>query len=285
MKTPTQQTTTATTTTIKPNDSPCTVMKIPAALPLNELMNWIKQQEKSCQTGATSNTMILKTPVRVPKELRLDGWGKGCPMLSELQAKVRSVSGNDRCCDCGAPHPDWASITLSSLICLNCAGAHRSLGVKKSRIRSLNLDSWSSSQTLRMLAGGNARLQAALRSNGVEWSMTGQHLSVPAACDRYGSAHTTVYARALDDKCATELNSESDGDEAPGFGGFMLNQVRRVKRASVKILSPFCATNSNNRETRESANTMCCIGTSFYQLIKNMTRFCSGSVKYTATNT
>jgi hypothetical protein len=38
---------------------------------------------------------------------------------------VRALSGNDKCCDCDADGPEWASINLGILICLNCGGAHR----------------------------------------------------------------------------------------------------------------------------------------------------------------
>lgn len=38
---------------------------------------------------------------------------------------VQSLPGNDKCCDCDADGPEWASINLGILICLNCSGAHR----------------------------------------------------------------------------------------------------------------------------------------------------------------
>jgi len=38
--------------------------------------------------------------------------------------------------------PDWVSINMGSVICLECSGVHRSLGVQVSKVRSLNLDSW-----------------------------------------------------------------------------------------------------------------------------------------------
>lgn len=38
---------------------------------------------------------------------------------------VRSMPGNEKCCDCDADGPEWASINLGILLCLNCGGAHR----------------------------------------------------------------------------------------------------------------------------------------------------------------
>ncbi|KAK1293910.1 ADP-ribosylation factor GTPase-activating protein AGD3 [Acorus calamus] len=53
---------------------------------------------------------------------------------------LRRVIGNDVCADCGAPEPDWASLNLGVLVCIECSGVHRNLGVHISKVRSLTLD-------------------------------------------------------------------------------------------------------------------------------------------------
>ncbi|XP_016044874.2 arf-GAP with coiled-coil, ANK repeat and PH domain-containing protein 3 isoform X3 [Erinaceus europaeus] len=56
--------------------------------------------------------------------------------------RVQNVAGNGQCGDCGQPDPRWASINLGVLLCIECSGIHRSLGVHCSKVRSLTLDSW-----------------------------------------------------------------------------------------------------------------------------------------------
>ncbi|KAI5068638.1 hypothetical protein GOP47_0016983 [Adiantum capillus-veneris] len=53
---------------------------------------------------------------------------------------LRQVPGNDVCADCNSPEPDWASLNLGVLLCIECSGVHRNLGVHISKVRSLTLD-------------------------------------------------------------------------------------------------------------------------------------------------
>uniref|UniRef100_A0A8C6Y045 ArfGAP with GTPase domain, ankyrin repeat and PH domain 1 n=1 Tax=Naja naja TaxID=35670 RepID=A0A8C6Y045_NAJNA len=55
---------------------------------------------------------------------------------------IRNVRGNSHCVDCEIQNPDWASLNLGALICIECSGIHRNLGTHLSRVRSLDLDDW-----------------------------------------------------------------------------------------------------------------------------------------------
>ncbi|VDK33952.1 unnamed protein product [Taenia asiatica] len=76
--------------------------------------------------------------------------------VDEAMAKsLRAVAGNDVCADCGAPDPDWASLNLGEMVCIECSGVHRKLGTHISRIRSLMLDDWTPEAAAVMRAIGN----------------------------------------------------------------------------------------------------------------------------------
>jgi Arf-GAP with coiled-coil, ANK repeat and PH domain-containing protein len=44
-------------------------------------------------------------------------------------AQVIAIPGNNKCADCEASRPEWASLGFGVLVCLDCAGYHRSLGM------------------------------------------------------------------------------------------------------------------------------------------------------------
>ncbi|KAL0693738.1 hypothetical protein Bca4012_060918 [Brassica carinata] len=61
-------------------------------------------------------------------------------MGDDVLTILRGIPGNDACAECKAPDPDWASLNLGVLMCIECSGVHRNLGVHISKVRSLTLD-------------------------------------------------------------------------------------------------------------------------------------------------
>ena len=59
---------------------------------------------------------------------------------SPLVAMV--LSANSTCADCRKKKPDWVSLNLGVLVCLECSGVHRSLGVHVSKVRLSEHCSW-----------------------------------------------------------------------------------------------------------------------------------------------
>merc|ERR1712137_1137703 len=84
---------------------------------------------------------------------------------SSILKMMYDIPGNDHCADCNEREPTWASINLGILICLNCSGVHRSLGVHISKVRSLTLDIWDLETLMHMLKLGNAKMNALFEAN------------------------------------------------------------------------------------------------------------------------
>ncbi|KAL1492937.1 hypothetical protein ABEB36_011100 [Hypothenemus hampei] len=60
---------------------------------------------------------------------------------------IQKIPGNDTCCDCNSQNDaTWLSTNFGIIVCIECSGIHRDLGVHISRIQSLVLDNVGTSQ-------------------------------------------------------------------------------------------------------------------------------------------
>ena len=89
-------------------------------------------------------------------------WANGssvAPLVALAQG-----AGNDVCADCGASgsSPDWVVMPYGVLVCIECSGIHRSLGVHISKVRSLSLDTWSVEMAACVGSLGNATANSVL---------------------------------------------------------------------------------------------------------------------------
>ncbi|KAF9363807.1 ADP-ribosylation factor GTPase-activating protein agd4 [Mortierella sp. NVP85] len=75
----------------------------------------------------------------------------------QLLLQVRKIPGNEICADCRSLSPMWASVNHGNVLCIECSGIHRSLGVHVSKVRSLNLDKWETETVGLMLKLGNEK--------------------------------------------------------------------------------------------------------------------------------
>ncbi|RKO96035.1 hypothetical protein CXG81DRAFT_2550, partial [Caulochytrium protostelioides] len=77
-------------------------------------------------------------------------------ILKELMMRPE----NRRCADCRKKDPRWASWNLGIFVCIRCSGTHRSMGTHISKVKSADLDTWTSDQVDSMCRWGNATANA-----------------------------------------------------------------------------------------------------------------------------
>ncbi|PRP88438.1 centaurin beta [Planoprotostelium fungivorum] len=87
--------------------------------------------------NATANMLNKQAPAR-PVETDVEDASVGTALQ---QIRIHDES-NTECADCGSSNPEWASINLGVLMCIECSGFHRSMGVHISKVRSFTLDKW-----------------------------------------------------------------------------------------------------------------------------------------------
>ncbi len=75
-----------------------------------------------------------------------------------LEKLIKENVFNQKCADCNASFPRWASVNLGIYICQNCAGIHRGLGTHISFIKSISLDRWTEDMIEKMKKNGNEKI-------------------------------------------------------------------------------------------------------------------------------
>uniref|UniRef100_A0A2R5L4N9 Putative gtpase-activating protein n=1 Tax=Ornithodoros turicata TaxID=34597 RepID=A0A2R5L4N9_9ACAR len=90
----------------------------------------------------------------------------------QIQDKCQAILGqllreedNKYCVDCDAKGPRWASWNLGMFLCIRCAGIHRNLGVHISKVKSVNLDTWTPEQVACLQHMGNSKGRAVYEAN------------------------------------------------------------------------------------------------------------------------
>ncbi|ETW78303.1 hypothetical protein HETIRDRAFT_388372, partial [Heterobasidion irregulare TC 32-1] len=64
---------------------------------------------------------------------------------------------NKTCSDCKHNDPRWASWNLGVFLCIRCSGIHRGMGTHISKVKSIDLDTWTPEQMESITKWGNRR--------------------------------------------------------------------------------------------------------------------------------
>ncbi|XP_021956640.1 arfGAP with SH3 domain, ANK repeat and PH domain-containing protein isoform X2 [Folsomia candida] len=79
---------------------------------------------------------------------------------------IHRLPGNDKCADCDSvKEVTWLSVNLGAIVCIECSGVHRTLGVGVSRIQSISLDRIPPSLLILSASLGNTAINEILEEN------------------------------------------------------------------------------------------------------------------------
>ncbi|KAI8381358.1 uncharacterized protein BYT42DRAFT_566268 [Radiomyces spectabilis] len=143
--------------------SPMKVLVLQAENEL-DMLDWVKSLKMASQMALNSDQAPAQSLQRPPNRrglsdlsphLKLKESSSGSGNERELLKELRKRPGNDRCADCQAKDPEWAATNLGIIMCIECSGIHRSLGVHVSKVRALVLDKWETETVEIMLRIGN----------------------------------------------------------------------------------------------------------------------------------
>uniref|UniRef100_A0A9J8DLX4 Arf-GAP with coiled-coil, ANK repeat and PH domain-containing protein n=1 Tax=Cyprinus carpio carpio TaxID=630221 RepID=A0A9J8DLX4_CYPCA len=148
--------------------------------------------------------------------------------------RILCLPGNQQCCDCGQADPRWASINLGVLLCIECSGIHRSLGVQCSKVRSLTLDSWEPELLKLMCELGNSII-----NHIYEGSYEEQGLKKPGPSSSRQEKEAWIKAKYVEKKFLKKMMTDE----------VMVNGGRKSESQAVRLLQPFPQVRKFRRES------------------------------------
>lgn len=123
-----------------------------------DMRDWMDILNNAIAKALNSNSESSAMQIFKSKE-KLDDIEYATPERAEVNSakivEIKRMPGNGVCADCTQEAPEWCSINLGVLLCIECSGIHRSLGVHISKVRSLTLDKWDTEMYDVMLGLGN----------------------------------------------------------------------------------------------------------------------------------
>ncbi|NXU26613.1 ASAP1 protein, partial [Thalassarche chlororhynchos] len=131
----------------------------------NRTYRFLAEDEQDCVAWVSVLSNSKEEALNVAFRVQGRGESSQEELTRAIIEEVRGMPRNRECCDCSAPDPTWLSINLGILICIECSGIHREMGVHLSRIQSLSLDKLATSELLLARNIGNSGFNDIMEAN------------------------------------------------------------------------------------------------------------------------
>ncbi|KAJ8710174.1 hypothetical protein PYW07_009540 [Mythimna separata] len=152
---------------------------------------------------------------------------------------------NKYCVDCDAKGPRWASWNLGIFLCIRCAGIHRNLGVHISKVKSVNLDSWTPEQVVSLQQMGNSRARAVYEANLPDSFRRPQNDSSLEAFIRAKYEQKKYIAKEWVPPALPKVNWDKEIDEE-------IERQKRKKKSNTSGLGPLPAPTTSDKKYNKS---------------------------------
>lgn len=152
---------------------------------------------------------------------------------------------NKYCVDCDAKGPRWASWNLGIFLCIRCAGIHRNLGVHISKVKSVNLDSWTPEQVVSLQQMGNSRARAVYEANLPDSFRRPQNDSSLEAFIRAKYEQKKYIAKEWVPPALPKVNWDKEIDEE-------IERQKRKKKSTTSGLGPLPAPSTSDKKYNKS---------------------------------
>ncbi|XP_049701575.2 stromal membrane-associated protein 1 [Helicoverpa armigera] len=152
---------------------------------------------------------------------------------------------NKYCVDCDAKGPRWASWNLGIFLCIRCAGIHRNLGVHISKVKSVNLDSWTPEQVVSLQQMGNSRARAVYEANLPDSFRRPQNDSSLEAFIRAKYEQKKYIAKEWVPPALPKVNWDKEIDEE-------IERQKRKKKSTSSGLGPLPAPTTSDKKYNKS---------------------------------
>ncbi|KAI0453741.1 hypothetical protein F5B21DRAFT_478369 [Xylaria acuta] len=152
---------------------------------------------------------------------------------------------NKVCADCKRnKHPRWASWNLGIFICIRCSGIHRGMGTHISRVKSVDLDSWTDEQLQSVLNWGNSRANKYWESK-----LAAGHVPSEAKIENFIRTKYELKRWAMDGPMPNPADLDVEGDDEVPLS--IVKEKQTIERKVSLRNPPAAETTSARRAPQE----------------------------------